>query len=151
MRNHPSGAARRVASSSRKYPSIKLLPRSAISPKVRPSAGTSVPSGVMTRGAWLMTFPTPCRALSCACSAIGNVLHSLRQSQITTGPKLSVSPYKWVTSIPRSAALARMAGVGAAPPVPNRTTVPRLAARCQSSIVSTVGAPHRWVTPESRR
>ena len=99
------------------------------------------------------TLPTPCRDLSRACSGIGSAFHSLRQSQSTIGPYVSVRPYRCVMSMPSSARRSSSAGVGGAPPVPMRTgrgsfSLP--APGSQIVIVSTVGAAQKWLTPECR-
>jgi hypothetical protein len=96
---------------------MTLLPRSAISPVAVPSAGTSVPSGAITRTVQAIMLPTPWRAFSRAVARSSSPFHSGRQSQIMAGPNVSVSPYRWVTSKPSSAIRRRIAGVGGAPPV----------------------------------
>jgi len=73
---------------------MMLFPCRATSPSAEPSRGRSRPSESTTRTRPEMMLPTPWRARRTAWSETGSWSHSLRQSQIATGPKDSVSPYR---------------------------------------------------------
>ena len=85
-------------------------------PTSAPSRGTSPPDPSTTRTVHEIVLPTPCRARRTARSSAESRSHSERQSQITTGPNVSVRPYRWVTSRLSAAHRSSRLGEGGAPP-----------------------------------
>ncbi|BAS91607.1 Os04g0674750 [Oryza sativa Japonica Group] len=126
-------------------------PRSTISPMVDPSRGTLRPvSPSTTSTSAIPGVRTPCLALSRARSEAGSLSHSPFHAHESTRPAVSVSPYPWLTSKPIASVRYSTAAGGGAPAVRIRT-FPGSGFRTPSgafaSMLSTTGAPHRWLTP----
>ena len=114
---------------------------------VRPSAGTSFPSGSTIRSASLTTVPTPCRDRMTIRSGASRSSQAGCHAHTAIGPYVSVSPYRCVTRMPSSSTTRRSAGDGGAPPTNTLTSRgSRAAAGSPASMVRTVGAPQRWLT-----
>ena len=118
-----------------------------ISPIVCPSAGTSAMPGSTTRSGSLTTVPTPWRERRVMRSSASSASHAGCHAHTAIGPYVSVRPYRCVTRMPSSSTVRSSAGEGGAPPTKTRTSRPTgAAAGSPASIVSTVGAPQRWLT-----
>ena len=132
-----------------------VLPRSITSPSVTPSRGTgSAVSGSATLRPASVGIGTPCRAMRRARDSRSQRRPVvLRHAQSVAGPYDSVSPYRCVTRNPIVSIASITADGGAAPPVATSTVCANASfadAGAWISMLSTIGAPHRWVTRWSR-
>ena len=129
---------------------MTTLPRTAISPSVSPSCGTSAFSSSSTRSSPDVISSTPWRALRSARSSVLSWPCSGRGSEMVMNGAVSVKPYMWVISQPRSPSTRSMvAAAGGAPAVITRMPL----GACRAQLLGRVGDAdeHGWRGAQHRR